>query len=197
MLYVPSYPSHLDNVYFEFIAKRFNDALIYDAVNNPSGLRWLDFCYPPTSKHVRGLRAYVREREYIAVQPDDNFRAFCYFIPKEPLLRIAAAGWQFDFDIVFFANLSRIIKTAAPQGMYHALLMEDAVRCIKNNVWGFGKELKTCFLNSVKDIFAEIENIDEKYLSAPYASFRLSYQIQIDSTCVQAVIPDIEPCFEP
>jgi hypothetical protein len=194
MLYVPNIPSHLTNPYFEYVAKTFADALIYDSVNNPNGLQWLSVVYPFAERVNGKLMGYVQGREYVPIAPDDSFAAMCYFLPSDPLQRVAADSWQFDFDVVFFVNLENIVKTNAPQGRYHVVLMEEANKVIESLVWGFSKELMSAKVINTSEIFAEIEDLNPKYLTAPFAAFRLSYEIQISAACLPPTVPSIQNC---
>lgn len=197
MLYVPNIPAHLNNIYFEYVAQVFANALKYDIVTNPAGLQWLDVVFPFAEQHDGALKGYVQNREYVPIQPDDSFKAMCYFLPEDPLARVAADSWQFNFNVVFFVNLEAIYKTVAPQGRYHAVLMEEAISVIESLVWGFSKDLTEARILDMDEIFAELDSVKPKYLLHPYAAFRLRYDIHISAACVIPTVPNIENCYTP
>ena len=197
MLHVPTIPSYLDNIYFEYVAQVYAKALTYDAVNNPNGLQWLEVMLPFAEPTENGLHGFYKGRDYIVIQPDDSFKAMCYLLPEEPMERVGGNSWQFNMDAIFFMNLEAINKTTAPQGRYQAVLMEEAIKRIEDGVWGFSKQLIQATFVNMQSIFAEIDQVNPKYLKAPFAAFRLSYVIQIGAPCVEPTIPNIEPCFVP
>ena len=187
MILVPQYPSFANNMFFEFVGKEFADAI--------SQAAWLDVVFP-IGKVVNGqMIGHNGGTEHLELRPDDSFRSLAYMFPTEPMIAVSDQTYTFDWSVVVFANLDRIIKTTMPNGRYHAALALELTQKIKYNVWGFSKQLKSMTLESASDIFDETPGIDEGFTKAPFCAFRLNYEITISQNCITPVIPNIELCL--
>jgi hypothetical protein len=62
--------------------------------------------------------------------------------------------------------------------------MQNVIFVVERQVWGFSKKLADARLITDRQIFAELPALDPRYLSAPFAAFRLRYELEMPEACV-------------
>lgn len=156
-------------------------------------VEWLEYAFGRTwaayrIKERKGTiiypNVYVGNGEYESMLPNDRYKSYCYFIPRDGLRRhqytaipkTSRNSFKSALDIAFYFNLKKINPTANYVHTENLLLdVLQALRSVNNY--------------SVDEIFYEPRNVFEgytidfvetQYLSYPYGGFRISGTLIFD-----------------
>ena len=173
---------------FDRVIQSMQDAL--------GGLSWLDHIFGRSERLVKmkdGMRyytpnVYYGKENYIQLLPDNTeLGNYCFFVLEEPQTVSVQMGIQnrvrAPFSLVVWVDMRQVGATYDDRNTEK--LKEEVLKTIRRGWIKQGAVTVEKIYEKAENVFQgySLDEVDNQYLMAPYAGFRLTGELQIDEEC--------------
>ena len=173
---------------FDRVIQSMQDAL--------GSISWLDHIFGSSERLVKmkdGMRyytpnVYYGKENYIQLLPDNTeLGNYCFFVLEEPQTVSVPMGIQnrlrAPFSLVVWVDMRQVGATYDDRNTEQ--LKEEVLKTIRRGWIKQGSVTIEKIYEKAENVFQgySLDEVDNQYLMAPYAGFRLMGELQIDEEC--------------
>lgn len=173
---------------FDRVIQSLQDAL--------GSISWLDHIFGRSERLVKmkdGMRyytpnVYYGKENYIQLLPDNTeLGNYCFFVLEEPQTVSVQMGIQnrvrAPFSLIVWVDMAQVGATYDDRNTEQ--LKEEVLKTIRRGWIKQGAVTIEKIYEKSENVFQgySLDEVDNQYLMAPYAGFRLTGELQIDEEC--------------
>lgn len=172
------------------------DKIIQNLQDELGGLSWLDHIFGRAERLVKiknGARYYTPnvyrgKDDYIQLLPDNvELGNYCFFVLDDPQTISLPMGLQnrvkTPFSIIVWVDMRQVNATYDDRNTEY--LKEQLIKTIRRAWIKKGAVTLAKVYEKAENVFQgfSLDEVDNQYLMAPYAGFRITGEMQIDEEC--------------
>ena len=172
------------------------DKIIQNLQDELGGLSWLDHIFGRAERLVKmknGARYYTPnvyrgKDDYIQLLPDNmELGNYCFFILDDPQTISLPMGLQnrvkTPFSLIVWIDMRQVGATYDDRNTEY--LKEQLIKTIRRAWIKKGAVTLAKVYEKAENVFQgfSLDEVDNQYLMAPYAGFRITGEMQIDEEC--------------
>lgn len=172
------------------------DRIIQNLQDELGGLSWLDHIFGRAERLVKiknGARYYTPnvyrgKDDYIQLLPDNvELGNYCFFVLDDPQTISLPMGLQnrvkTPFSIIVWVDMRQVGATYDDRNTEY--LKEQLIKTIRRAWIKKGAVTLAKVYEKAENVFQgfSLDEVDNQYLMAPYAGFRITGEMQIDEEC--------------
>ena len=172
------------------------DRIIQNLQDELGGLSWLDHIFGRAERLVKmknGARYYTPnvyrgKDDYIQLLPDNmELGNYCFFVLDDPQTISLPMGLQnrvkTPFSLIVWVDMRQVGATYDDRNTEQ--LKEQLIKTIRRAWIKKGAVTLAKVYEKAENVFQgfSLDEVDNQYLMAPYAGFRITGEMQIDEEC--------------
>ena len=172
------------------------DKIIQNLQDELGGLSWLDHIFGRAERLVKmknGARYYTPnvyrgKDDYIQLLPDNmELGNYCFFVLDDPQTISLPMGLQnrvkTPFSLIVWIDMRQVGATYDDRNTEY--LKEQLIKTIRRAWIKKGAVTLAKVYEKAENVFQgfSLDEVDNQYLMAPYAGFRITGEMQIDEEC--------------
>lgn len=186
----------IERIYMQPTRAYLFDRIIQDLQNALGGVSWLTHIFGRSERLVKmhdGVRKYTpnvyyKNDEYIQLLPDNTTLGnYCFFVLEEPQVVSVPFGSsnrvKSPFSLVVWFDMRTVGATYDDRNTEQ--LKEQLLKTLRRAWLKAGAVTLGRVYERAENVFSgyTIDEVDNQYLMAPFAGFRITGEMQIDEEC--------------